>query len=221
MDTSTGQEAGIRSWKPQDPVASLHPTARRILDAALHLLETEGYGSLTVSRIAAEAGENKPTLYYYFGSKAGIVSALADVVVHDYTASVLQQIVGLPDGDKRVRAALRSHERIASDTRANMAQLEILFHAPRDKELREQVAKAYETYRNVNIAELTGETNSESLERYRALGALSLAVLDGLALQAVLAGDASDVHEAFEYWQSILLDLMRKDWAPESAEDGD
>lgn len=47
-----------------------------ILDEALKLFAARGYDGVGVQQICAAAGVTKPTLYHYFGSKGGLLSAL-------------------------------------------------------------------------------------------------------------------------------------------------
>ncbi len=47
-----------------------------ILNNALALFAKQGYESVGVQTIAAAAGITKPTLYYYFGNKQGVLAAL-------------------------------------------------------------------------------------------------------------------------------------------------
>ena len=49
---------------------------RALLDAAAHLLTTEGPGALSVRRVAADAGVSPMGVYSRFGAKQGLVEAL-------------------------------------------------------------------------------------------------------------------------------------------------
>lgn len=49
---------------------------RVVLDAASHLLESEGPGALTMRRIAGEVGCSTSVLYTMFGGKAGVAEGL-------------------------------------------------------------------------------------------------------------------------------------------------
>lgn len=49
-----------------------------ILDSALTLFYEKGYDAVGVQQIVDEAGVTKPTLYYYFGSKQGLLSCLLE-----------------------------------------------------------------------------------------------------------------------------------------------
>lgn len=51
----------------------------RILESALNLFHARGYDAVGVQEIVDTAGISKPTLYYYFGSKKGLLEqVLAD-----------------------------------------------------------------------------------------------------------------------------------------------
>ena len=49
-----------------------------ILDSALTLFYEKGYDAVGVQQIVDAAGVTKPTLYYYFGSKQGLLSCLLE-----------------------------------------------------------------------------------------------------------------------------------------------
>lgn len=50
----------------------------RILDMALSLFYEKGYDAVSVQNIVNSVGITKPTLYYYFGSKQGLLHAVVD-----------------------------------------------------------------------------------------------------------------------------------------------
>ncbi|WP_422741844.1 TetR/AcrR family transcriptional regulator [Mycobacterium sp. WMMD1722] len=49
---------------------------QQILDAAEHLLSTGGYAEMTVADITAASGITRAALYFYFGSKQEVLTAL-------------------------------------------------------------------------------------------------------------------------------------------------
>lgn len=51
----------------------------RILETALGLFALKGYDACGVREITDACGITKPTLYYYFGNKSGILDAVIDV----------------------------------------------------------------------------------------------------------------------------------------------
>jgi len=50
----------------------------RILDCAIRLFASRGFDAVGVQEVADAAGLKKPTLYHYFGSKAGLLKTLLD-----------------------------------------------------------------------------------------------------------------------------------------------
>lgn len=67
-------------------------TKRRILRAALRQFADNGYSGASVQRIVDLAKVTKPTLYYYFRSKAGLYQALLDWAFNE-RYSLMQQAV--------------------------------------------------------------------------------------------------------------------------------
>ncbi|MFH0735754.1 MAG: TetR/AcrR family transcriptional regulator [bacterium] len=49
---------------------------KNIMDVALNLFSLQGYESVGVQKIVDEAKITKPTLYYYFGNKKGLLEAV-------------------------------------------------------------------------------------------------------------------------------------------------
>lgn len=50
----------------------------KILDHAVKLFARRGYANVGVQELAETAGVTKPTLYHYFGSKTGLLTALIE-----------------------------------------------------------------------------------------------------------------------------------------------
>ena len=64
----------------------------RILDAAYELLKRDGYAGLTTAKVAAASGQNKALIAYYYGSKQGLVAAVARRVANTIVSTVLEAI---------------------------------------------------------------------------------------------------------------------------------
>lgn len=72
--------------KPQQ--ARSWARVQRVLEAADHVLATEGYAALTVRRLADEAGVPVGTIYQFFVDKAGVVDALARRYIGEFDAMI-------------------------------------------------------------------------------------------------------------------------------------
>ncbi len=65
-------------------------TRREILAVALRQFADRGYAATSVQMIATAARVTKPTLYYHFGSKAGLYQALVDLAERRFEEVVAQ-----------------------------------------------------------------------------------------------------------------------------------
>ena len=78
-----------------------------VLDVAARLFREQGYGSVSLRKIAAAAGIKAGSIYYHFGSKDEIVVAILDAgirAVHDN----MRKAVGALPADTGAEAALRA-----------------------------------------------------------------------------------------------------------------
>lgn len=64
----------------------------KILNSALELFHARGYDAVGVQEIAETAGVTKPTLYYYFGNKKGLLEALLSREYESFKKAVYADI---------------------------------------------------------------------------------------------------------------------------------
>jgi AcrR family transcriptional regulator len=84
--------------------ASVDDTRRRVLTAARELLtEPSGYAVFTVDAIARRADVARATVYYRFGSKAGLLEALFDDLAARGHLEQLAEAFTEPDPDRALR----------------------------------------------------------------------------------------------------------------------
>lgn len=62
----------------------------KILQCALELFYARGYDAVGVQEIADKAGVTKPTMYYYFGSKYGLLEALVNEKLSNVNTAMRQ-----------------------------------------------------------------------------------------------------------------------------------
>jgi len=75
----------------------------RILAAGMEVLKADGYAGLTIAKVAARAGENKALISYHFGSKQGLVAAVARQVSDVLIAEVLDEVGEPASAEELVR----------------------------------------------------------------------------------------------------------------------
>lgn len=84
-----------------------------IVATAGRIISRDGLESLSMRRLATEAGIPAPTLYGYFRSKEAVVHALADQKVAILSAHVLGAAEGIEPGIPRLLAFARSFRQFA------------------------------------------------------------------------------------------------------------
>ncbi len=67
-------------------------TREAILQSALKLFCARGYDAVGVQEIVELAGTTKPSLYYYFGSKQGLLKEILQVNFQDMETSLLEAV---------------------------------------------------------------------------------------------------------------------------------
>jgi AcrR family transcriptional regulator len=73
-----------RSYRMGQRQAAVDDTRQRVLNAARALLaDPSGYKAFTVDAVARAADVARPTVYYQFGSKTGLIEALCDDLAAD------------------------------------------------------------------------------------------------------------------------------------------
>lgn len=80
---------------------------RQILDAAEGLLSATGYADMTVGDIAGAAGITRGALYFYFGSKQEVLTALVARTVHELQEKAASARADTGPVDRVIAAALR------------------------------------------------------------------------------------------------------------------
>jgi TetR/AcrR family transcriptional regulator len=102
-----------------------------ILSCALQLFSARGYDAVGVQEIVEAAGVQKPTLYHYFGSKAGLLQS----VLEENFASLFSELEKAASYNHDVKTTLEAVARVYFDfARQNprffRLQLALWFGAP-------------------------------------------------------------------------------------------
>lgn len=187
-----------------NPLADMPPTARRVLDGAMRVVVSQGFGKLTLARISQQSGHNIAAVRYYFGNKAGLVRVMVDAVVY---AELLLLKKGRTVANEGGLSQLAQETLILSTPGMPLrVMFQLLPHALKDKELREQLRKYYETFYELHLAQLGAGQASEAAARSRVKGLAMVlaAVADGLTIQALVAPEHFDMVEAVRAFDVLL-----------------
>ncbi|MCM4081167.1 TetR/AcrR family transcriptional regulator [Paractinoplanes hotanensis] len=89
-------------------------TRERIIETALHVLETEGAPALTIRRIATDVEYTAPVVYQHFANKDALV---LELVAHGHRLMMaeLEQAAREPDIDRRMMQLASEYVRFAGE----------------------------------------------------------------------------------------------------------
>jgi AcrR family transcriptional regulator len=195
----------------EDPMSNLPPAAARILAAAREVLVTKGFGGLTLKAIAAESGENSAMVQYYFGNKAGLVTAMIDSNFRDDLAGVTS-VMSSVTGDDLLPKFVESLRTISAWPSFRVF-FDVLPYALRREQFRSRMAAVYDWYRQTKLEwlrakdrELDTQAHTEALLGF---AELIVAVVDGLAIQKAI-DDEFDLSRPY-----AVLEVLLQEGLPE------
>ncbi|MCW8842529.1 MAG: TetR/AcrR family transcriptional regulator [Rhodobacteraceae bacterium] len=133
-----------------------------VLDIAARLFREQGYGTVSLRKIAEAAGIKAGSIYYHFGSKDEIVAAVLDVGIHVVHENMRQAVSALPKdtgAETILRAAIGAHLRALLDlsdyTSANVRIFGQVPQSVRDANL--PTRRAYEAEWDTLLSRLQDE----------------------------------------------------------------
>ena len=196
-----------RQGQGRDIAAS--PTAVRILEAAKKILSERGYAKLTLQAVEEESGEYRALVAYYFGSKQGLVDAIIESLMDAEDEALREHLEGIEEPEERVRTLIDEQRQISADWRGFRAFYELLPHIMRDDRLREDLAVDYAKSRELDRQTLAagGRGGDQDLGK---LAALSVAIVEGLAVQYAADQESFDHAGTYRLWEDMVLAYLRE-----------
>ena len=196
----SGSAATRASRGPGRPASD---APERILDAALEVLKRDGYAGLTTAKVAAASAQNKALISYYFGSKRGLVAAVARRVSETITTEILgglgdpanaaELVRGLADGVQRVLDRDEGIQRVYFD----LASQSVV-----DPDVGEILAEMKQGHRAI-LRDLLRELDHPPPARdLDGLVVFLVAGLEGLSLERLERGETADLIRA----RSLFVD---------------
>lgn len=177
-----------------------------LIDATVRVAIAEGLDSATVRRVAQEAGVPLGTVHYCFGSKAALISAVADSI--EQPVIDVATLETLPT-DEAMLAAFRAYwEQIGSDRRRQLLIYELLAHLSRGDEEDREIARrlldrAYGAVLGALRAYAADLGRSLPVEP-EVLARLIIAVTDGVSLAWIVNSDDTQAQAVMETFARLL-----------------
>ena len=200
----------VRTRAAQGKDVATSATALRILDAAKRILSERGYSKLTLQAIEEESGEYRALVAYYFGSKQGLVEALIDSLMESEDQTLRERLDEIEEPGERVRALIDEQRHISADWRGFRAFYELLPHIMRDDQLRDDLAADYAKSRELDRQTLAAGRSGADRADLDRLAALSVAVVEGLAVQFAADQEHFDHEGTYRLWEDMVLAYLRE-----------
>ena len=169
----------------------------RIIQAGYAVLKRDGYAGLTTAKVAAASGQNKALISYYFGSKQGLVAAVARRV----SESIVEQVLGVlgePSSAKELVRRLSEGVWMAMDRDDGLQRVyfDLSSVAVVDRRVSEILLEMKEGYRAILRELLRGLPDGPSDAKLDACAVFLIAGLEGLALERLERGETPALRDA-------------------------
>jgi AcrR family transcriptional regulator len=104
----------------------------RLLRAAADVFDRKGYAAASVREIVEQAGLTKPVLYYHFGSKEGILTAILEEGARRFERAVERALAHDGTARMRVAALLQEIQALFKENVPAVRVAHALFFGPRE-----------------------------------------------------------------------------------------
>ncbi len=169
----------------------------RIIEAAYEVLKRDGYAGLSLAKVASASGQNKALISYHFGSKQGLVAAVARRVSETITAHVLGGL-GEPRTPGELVQALADGLWGAMDRDEGLQRVyfDLVSQAVVEPPAAEIMRETKEGYRAILRELLRGLPEGPDPRELDGVVVFLLAGLEGLALERLERGESDELRRA-------------------------
>lgn len=141
-----------------DQIASSDKVRRKIIDVASMLYARKGYTATSIQEISETAGVSLPVTYHYVKRKSEIMRMIMEDVLKVFQDSLLQQIGGIDDTEKKLANAIMLLFRVV-DRQRDKVLLIYQKSSSLDKASKSSVMRL-----EVEMAEVIGKIIAEGIE---------------------------------------------------------
>jgi AcrR family transcriptional regulator len=171
----------------------------RILEAAFEVLKRDGYAGMTTAKVAAASSQNKALISYYFGSKQGLVAAVARLVSERITEEVLRELGEPRTLTELVDALAAGVWRVMDrDEGLQRVYFDLVSQSVVDPQVGEIMREMKEGYRAIVRELLRGLDDAPAAGALDGFVVYLIAGLEGLSMERLERGETPALREARE-----------------------
>jgi AcrR family transcriptional regulator len=179
-------------------------TRELLLDATVDCLVELGYAHTTVQEICQRAGLSRGAQQHHFTTKAELMTSALEHLFARLSAQILNTTAELPPGPERVEAGIDQLWAAYSGT-LSTAAVELWVAARTDPELRRSLLPVDRALGHATLQfyrQIVGPDIDE--QRAETLLLLTVNLIRGLALDAMMGGDATRRTTLLTEWKSLV-----------------
>ncbi len=161
------------------------------------MLKRDGYAGLTLAKVAAASGQNKALIAYYFGSKQGLVAAIAKQV-RELIISTTLQAIGEPKTSRQLVEGLVSGvwKLLELDPGLQRVYFDLASQSVVEEEVRTIMREMKEDFRAVMRQLLLALEDGPSEEEADGVAVFLIAGAEGLSLEQLDRGETPELAAA-------------------------
>jgi AcrR family transcriptional regulator len=206
---SGGAAAPDRARAGRRPGRPASDAPERILSAAYEVLRDDGYVGVTTAKVAAASGQNKAMISYYYGSKQGLVAAVARRVSETLTKEVLAELDSATTPGELVTAMTEALWAVMDrDPGLQRVYFDLSSHAVVDREVGGIMLEMKEGHRAIVREILRGLDAEIAADELDAIAIFIISGLEGLSLERLDRGDSPALRRAVEIFIAASIDAI-------------
>ncbi len=181
-------------------------TRELLLDATVECLVELGYAHTTVQEICQRAGLSRGAQQHHFTTKAELMTSALEHLFARLSAQILNATAELPPGPERIEIGIDQLWAAYSGT-LSTAAVELWVAARTDPELRKSLLPVDRALGHATLQfyrHIVGQDVDE--QRAETLLLLTVNLIRGLALDAMIGGDAKRRTALLTEWKALVLD---------------
>lgn len=179
-------------------------TRAKVIQAAINLLQTQGYAATTIQRIAKAAGVSLGALQHHFPTKSLIMAT----VLRHYAlkrAKLYRQAIHLKETpEQRVDAMLDTMWCLVTEGPEFIATVEIELARRSDPDLEEVTAPVLARIDQFMTRWLSGSRTTAPSQDFINLRLLNAALLRGFAVETARGIPLEELYRSFKVWQCFV-----------------
>ncbi len=183
---------------------------KRLLEATLSCLASEGYAGSTVSKIVERAQVSRGAPVHHYPSKAALIEAAAEFMIHRIYAELGRVVLSLPASPHHLEDIILGCWRSVFGKQENAAMLELMLASRHDEELALMMRRLWTV--GYDTLKLATQHYFEPLqEDAQPLQLMTLTqwLLRGMSLDLHLVHDTAIFEHFIKLWVRLLATQMR------------